>query len=249
MDLSLWIPAVIYGFSVSGIFFLVSLGLSIGFGLMRVVNLEQMLYYTFSAYMTYTMVALTGKFWLGLVCGVLLAGFIGFLVETQLLRRVGGVWTGTFEIPNPGSYTVAYMCIDSVGNVSELVTSEYMMATIDVDLALNGSTFGVGDTVQVSVGYTNNIGDSVDVDFYLVVTLPNGVMVFINGMFGPTLETGTPYWSGLLPPGDMGLTPLYQLTVTDGLEYGNYEWFAAFTEPGTLNFMGDVANVTMVVEP
>lgn len=90
MDLSLWIPAVIYGFSVGGIFFLVSLGLSIGFGLMRVVNLEQMLYYTFSAYMTYTMVALTGKFWLGLACGVLLAGFIGFLVETQLLRRVYG---------------------------------------------------------------------------------------------------------------------------------------------------------------
>jgi len=90
MDLSLWIPAVIYGFSVSGIFFLVSLGLSIGFGLMRVVNLEQMLYYTFSAYMTYTMVTLTGMFWLGLMCGVLLAAFLGFLVETQLLRRVYG---------------------------------------------------------------------------------------------------------------------------------------------------------------
>lgn len=90
MDPDLLLSAVIYGFSISGIFFLVSLGLSIGFGLMRVVNLEQMLYYTFSAYMTYTMVNLTGKFWLGLVCGIILAAILGFIVETQLLRRVYG---------------------------------------------------------------------------------------------------------------------------------------------------------------
>ncbi len=90
MDLTLWIPAVIFGFSISGIFFLVSLGLSIGFGLMRVVNLEQMLYYTVSAYMTYTMVQLTGMFWLGLLCGVIIAAIVGFAVETQLLRRVYG---------------------------------------------------------------------------------------------------------------------------------------------------------------
>ena len=82
--------AVIYGISTSGILFLVSLGISIGFGLMRIVNMEQMVYYTFGAYMTYTIFTVTGSFWLGLVCGVILAGFLGFLVERLLLRRVYG---------------------------------------------------------------------------------------------------------------------------------------------------------------
>jgi len=90
MNIDLLLSAVIYGLSVGGIFFLVSLGLSIGFGLMRVVNLEQMLYYTFSAYMTYTMVKLTGQFWLGLVFGIFVASVLGLIVETQLLRRVYG---------------------------------------------------------------------------------------------------------------------------------------------------------------
>ena len=90
MDISLLVPAILYGFSISGVLFLVSLGISIGFGLMRIVNMEQMVYYTFGAYMNYTMVKLTGNFWLGLVGGIAVAGLLGFLVEIVLLRRVYG---------------------------------------------------------------------------------------------------------------------------------------------------------------
>ena len=84
------IGAVIYGLGVSGILFLVSIGISIGFGLMRVVNMEQMVYYTFGAYLTYTLVSVTHSFLLGLAAGIVVAGMMGFLVETQLLRRVYG---------------------------------------------------------------------------------------------------------------------------------------------------------------
>ena len=90
MNLEMFLRAVIFGISTSGILFLVSLGISIGFGLMRIVNMEQMVYYTFGAYVTYTMLTLTGNFWLGMACGVLLAAFLGFLVERLLLRRVYG---------------------------------------------------------------------------------------------------------------------------------------------------------------
>jgi branched-subunit amino acid ABC-type transport system permease component len=75
---------------VSGILLLVSIGLSIGFGLMRIINMEQMVYYTFGAYLTYALVTWTGSFWLGLLAGTLVAAAAGFLVETQLLRRVYG---------------------------------------------------------------------------------------------------------------------------------------------------------------
>jgi len=88
--LELYISSIILGLCVSGILLLVSIGLSIGFGLMRIINMEQMVYYTFGAYLTYALVTWTGSFWLGLLAGTLVAGAAGFLVETQLLRRVYG---------------------------------------------------------------------------------------------------------------------------------------------------------------
>jgi branched-subunit amino acid ABC-type transport system permease component len=90
MDTELLFRSVVFGFSTSGILFLVSLGISIGFGLMRIINMEQMVYYSFGAYMTYTLVTWTGSFWLGLAAGVIVAAFLGFLVERLLLRRVYG---------------------------------------------------------------------------------------------------------------------------------------------------------------
>jgi branched-subunit amino acid ABC-type transport system permease component len=86
----LYLSAVIFGLGISGILFLVSIGISIGFGLMRIINMEQMVYYTFGAYMTYFLVANTNSFILGLIAGTVVAATVGFLVEIQLLRRVYG---------------------------------------------------------------------------------------------------------------------------------------------------------------
>jgi len=90
MTFDLLFSAVVFGFSVSGILFLVSIGISIGFGLMRIINMEQMVYYTFGAYVTYTIMSTTGSFALALVASILVAAGLGFLVETLLLRRVYG---------------------------------------------------------------------------------------------------------------------------------------------------------------
>ncbi len=86
----LYVAAVIYGLTISGILFLVSVGICIGFGLMRVINMEQMVYYTFGAYMAFALMSTTGSFVLGLICGTLVAAAAGYIVETQLLRRVYG---------------------------------------------------------------------------------------------------------------------------------------------------------------
>ncbi len=79
-----------YGLSTGAILFLVSIALSVGYGFMRIVNLEAMLYYSFGAYLAYTMVAWTGSFWLGALAGMAVGSALGFIVETQLLRRVYG---------------------------------------------------------------------------------------------------------------------------------------------------------------
>jgi branched-chain amino acid transport system permease protein len=86
----LYVSAVIFGLCISGILFLVSIGISIGFGLMRIINMEQMVYYTFGAYFTFALVSSTGSFLLGVICGTLVAAGAGYLVETLLLRRVYG---------------------------------------------------------------------------------------------------------------------------------------------------------------
>lgn len=86
--MGIWITAIVFGLSTSGILFMVSLALSIGYGLMRIVNMEAMLYYSFGAYVTYTITAFTGSFILG-ACGAVLTGaLLGLIVETQLLRKV-----------------------------------------------------------------------------------------------------------------------------------------------------------------
>ncbi len=85
-----WITAFIFGLSTAAIFFMVSISLSVGYGLMRIVNLEAMLYYTIGAYATYQAVQWTGSFILGAVVATLLGGLLGLAVETQLLRRVYG---------------------------------------------------------------------------------------------------------------------------------------------------------------
>ena len=90
MTQEMLVNAVVYGLGNSGILFLVAIGISIGFGLMRIVNMEQMIYYTFGAYFTYTLITVSGSFLLSLVVGAAVAAGFGFLVEIVLLRRVYG---------------------------------------------------------------------------------------------------------------------------------------------------------------
>jgi branched-chain amino acid transport system permease protein len=84
------LQTVVYGLSIAAIYFMVSISLSVGYGLMRIVNLEAMLYYSVGAYMTYQVVEWTGSFVLGCAAAAIVGGLLGLLVETQLLRRLYG---------------------------------------------------------------------------------------------------------------------------------------------------------------
>jgi len=88
MNAQLLISGVIFGLSLGGIFFLMSIGLSLCFGLMRVITLDQLLYYSIGAYLTYTIGLLTGDVWLGIIGGVIVAAMSSFLVERVVFRRI-----------------------------------------------------------------------------------------------------------------------------------------------------------------
>ena len=88
MDAQLLISGFIFGLSMGGIYFLMSVGLSLCFGLMRVISLDQLLYYTIGAYFTYSISLAIGDLWLGVLGGAIIGGMAGFAAERLVFLRI-----------------------------------------------------------------------------------------------------------------------------------------------------------------
>jgi branched-chain amino acid transport system permease protein len=88
IDAQLLTSGIIFGLSIGSIFFLMAIGLSLCFGLMRIISLDQLLYYSIGAYLTYSISLATGNVWLGVVAGVVVAGICAFGVERLVFRRI-----------------------------------------------------------------------------------------------------------------------------------------------------------------
>jgi branched-chain amino acid transport system permease protein len=78
----------LHGLAYAGLLFLVSAGLTLIFGMMNVLNFAHAAMYMLGAYFSYTVLKITGHFWLSLIICPLALFVIGALVERFLLRRV-----------------------------------------------------------------------------------------------------------------------------------------------------------------
>jgi len=88
MSSQLLVSGVIFGLSLASIYFLISIGLSLCFGLMRIISLDQLLYYTVGAYLAYSVSVATGNLWLGIGAGVIVAAVLALLIERVVFRRI-----------------------------------------------------------------------------------------------------------------------------------------------------------------
>jgi len=88
MDLNLLISGVIFGLSMGSIFFLMTIGLSLCFGLMRIISLDQLLYYSVGGYITYSLGLYTGNVWIGAIGGIAVAAVVAFLIERFVFLRI-----------------------------------------------------------------------------------------------------------------------------------------------------------------
>ena len=88
MSAQLFISGVIFGLSIGAIFFLMAIGLSLCFGLMRIISLDQLLYYAVGAYLTYSISLASGSVWLGVAGGVAAAAAASAAVERLVFRRI-----------------------------------------------------------------------------------------------------------------------------------------------------------------
>ncbi len=88
MDTSLLFSGFIFGLSIGSIYFLMAIGLSLCFGLMRVISLDQLLYYSVGAYIAYSVSLATGSFGLGLIAAVAVGGVVSLAIERMVFRRI-----------------------------------------------------------------------------------------------------------------------------------------------------------------
>jgi branched-subunit amino acid ABC-type transport system permease component len=77
---------VLNGFVYGMLLFLLSAGLSLIFGLMRVLNLAHGSFYMLGAFLGYALVRATGNYWLALVLAPLLVALLGAAFEAVFLR-------------------------------------------------------------------------------------------------------------------------------------------------------------------
>jgi branched-chain amino acid transport system permease protein len=86
--MNLYLLQVVNGIGIGMIYFLLAVGLSIVFGLLRFVNFAHGAFYVLGAYACYQLMQLGLNFWLALIVGPVVVGLCAWLVERLLLRKV-----------------------------------------------------------------------------------------------------------------------------------------------------------------
>src|SRR5690606_31690592 len=92
MFLTGFIVQFLNGLAEASSLFLVAAGLSLIFGVSRIVNFAHGSLYMLGIYVAYTLVSVWGQsplgFWGSLICAALVVGVLGALIEIVLLRRI-----------------------------------------------------------------------------------------------------------------------------------------------------------------
>lgn len=88
MSAALLVEQVLNALALSGLLFLVSIGLTLVFGILRVVNFAHGVFYMIGAYLGFTAVALSGRFWLALLLVPPAVGLVGAALEASSLRFI-----------------------------------------------------------------------------------------------------------------------------------------------------------------
>ena len=85
--MTLWAVHTLNGISFGVLLFLLAAGLSLIYGLMKILNLTHGSYYLLGAYLGLTLIRMTGSFMLAVVVATLAVALIGALMERFFLRR------------------------------------------------------------------------------------------------------------------------------------------------------------------
>lgn len=106
------INSLAYGLTLGGILYIISIGLSLTFGTMRIVNFAHPVAYTLGAYFLITLLPLLSQnFLVGAVIAVLAVIPVGFVIERFVIRKLYGV---SIDYAIIATYAVFLIGIDSI---------------------------------------------------------------------------------------------------------------------------------------
>ena len=88
-SLDFWVIQVFYGISYGALLFLLASGLSLIFGVMRIVNLAHGSFFLLGGYVALTVIWTTGSWLLAIPVAALTVGVLGLIMERIFLRQVG----------------------------------------------------------------------------------------------------------------------------------------------------------------
>lgn len=89
MGVEFWLIQAFNGISYGALLFLLASGLSLIFGVMRIVNLSHGSYFLLGGYVALTVIRTTGSWWLALPAAALTIAAVGLLMERVFLRPLG----------------------------------------------------------------------------------------------------------------------------------------------------------------
>jgi branched-chain amino acid transport system permease protein len=101
MSTQLLLFQILNGVGIGMIYFLLSVGLTLIFGLMRFVNFAHGAFYLAAAYVAYAVVLWTGSFWWALLLGPVLVAILALVIERLLLRH-------TYALPHEAQILITF---------------------------------------------------------------------------------------------------------------------------------------------
>jgi branched-chain amino acid transport system permease protein len=126
------------GLSFGALLFLLASGLTLVFGLMRIINLAHGAFYMIGGYLGVVVAGLTGNLLLGIIAGVLVVAVTAFVVEFMLLRFVRGQELPEVLLTVGVSFVVADMCLAIFGGDPHTLPAS---ATIQGSMTIGDLTY------------------------------------------------------------------------------------------------------------
>ena len=224
MGLQFYVQNALGGLAYGSLLFLIASGLTLIFGLMRIINLAQTAFYLLGAYVGLTLVAHGTNFWLASVAGGIVTMVLGLAVYSAFLHRyhadpltsllltlgfalivddgVLALWGG-----DPHSISPPPMLAGSL-QFGTLVFPEYWLAVIVISFTVAGVLFVALQRTMLGVMIRASVDDEemargvgVDVNRAFFVVFAAGAFIAgLGGLLGGPITSAYPGLDGELTP-------------------------------------------------
>jgi len=135
----------------ASIYWLIASGLTIIFGVLRVVNFSQAVLLVLGGYMTYTFYNLTGSFWLSVAMASISIGLVGVAIERALLKPLYRVDV-TYQLLM--TFAVSLILNDAMKILwGKLPISVPLPSTLAVGIGIFGRTYPLYMILVIAIGF------------------------------------------------------------------------------------------------